>query len=507
MSMVVSDGFDLETVLNSQETAIVIMDLKGIVLHLNRKAEDNAYLTNPPIKPGVCFFDSLILERRELIKKKVSFMIDNHIPFSTNVVFQDKSGKKVYLDLRYSLIADNLDGELHLMMEAVDVSPYKAFETKITSVAAELTNLIEHANAVIIGLDTQGYVTEWNDKTFQLTGFSKSNMLARKFVSDIVVKEQRSPLEDLLEEVFQGGLITNFELKMRGADHRTLTVLINGTPRKNLVGQTIGVFIVGQDITELVDYRASLEKKINDRTKALRVALQKEKELVEMKNRFVSIASHEFRTPLESIRFVTDSIRTQGQKLSRTEVMGKLENIDKQVNLMVSLLDDVLTYGKSEAGKIQLILTVISLKPFVRHLIEEVCNSTGNTHVVHLDDRQGPEEIHADEKLLRSILVNLLTNAIKFSPERREIFLAVNEMSDSVLIRVTDEGMGVAEDELEKIFEPFHRSKDSGSIKGTGLGLNIVRKSVDLLNGTIQVKSKRGVGTTFNITIPKKQNG
>jgi signal transduction histidine kinase len=238
----------------------------------------------------------------------------------------------------------------------------------------------------------------------------------------------------------------------------------------------------------------------------LQRALKKEKEVVEMKSRFVSIASHEFRTPLSSIQFSADYIK-KNKGIDNGELSKRLENIEKQAQHMTQLLDDVLLYGKSEAGKIQLIISTISVRDFVNKIIEEVGHSTKNTHRIKVDFIRIPDQLTTDEKLLRNVLINLLTNAIKFSPGREMVYLEISGFDGQLLFSVRDDGIGIPEDEVDTMFEPFVRGKGVSSIQGSGLGLSIVKRAVDLLKGTLQAKSQAGSGTTFTVTLPNIRNG
>jgi signal transduction histidine kinase len=149
----------------------------------------------------------------------------------------------------------------------------------------------------------------------------------------------------------------------------------------------------------------------------------------------------------------------------------------------------------------------IEVDDFLNRILEEVSHYKEKGRcTIEADFTQIPVMIMTDEKLLRGILINLLTNAIKFSPDIDRVFLTVKGSGHQLIIIVRDEGMGIHEDEIEKVFEPFLRGKSVASIQGTGLGLSIVKKSVELLNGTIQLQSKVGEGTTFTVAIPTKQN-
>jgi signal transduction histidine kinase len=232
-------------------------------------------------------------------------------------------------------------------------------------------------------------------------------------------------------------------------------------------------------------------------------ALKKEKDVVEMKSRLVSIASHEFRTPLSSIQHNANYIRRNKKWASDNELKEKLKDIEKQTKHMMYLLDDVLTYGKSEAGKILLKVTTISLKDFLSKIIEDVGHATKDTHSIKLRMPDEKLKIEADEKLLRNILINLLTNAIKYSPGKKEVFFRVESTKHLIKFIITDEGIGIPEEEQEKVFDAFVRGRSTENIQGSGLGLSIVKKSVELMRGNLKLDSEINKGTTISVTIPK----
>ena len=258
-----------------------------------------------------------------------------------------------------------------------------------------------------------------------------------------------------------------------------------------------------RDITELVEYRNNLEMMVVERTNKLYEALRKEKELVAVKSRFVAIASHEFRTPLSTITFASDFIKKYFDQVDQLTIKQKLTKIDEQVLHMINLLDDVLLLGKSEGQKIKINAKRVFLKEFIENLTEEVENSTGNTHSIMTYVGSGIDEVYLGESLLRNILINLLTNAIKFSPGKNTINLDVDSIDggDTLIFKVKDRGIGINEEDIEKIFDPFHRNENVGEIHGTGLGLSIVKRAIDLHKGMITVTSKLGEGSTFSFRI------
>ena len=381
-----------------------------------------------------------------------------------------------------------------------DITGQKEFERSITAIARELSELIQHANAPIFGADRNGYINEWNRVTEDLTGYSKNDMLGKN-IGRCIREDHRQEFMLLLQRVFKGSPLDNLQLPMVSKDQRDLIFLLNTTPRRNSEQQITGVLMVGQNITELIEYRVNLEAKVQERTRELNEALRKEKELVEMKSRFVSIASHEFRTPLSTIALATGFLRKHREKLSPDDVIKKLATIEKQVDHMTYLLDDILMIGKSEAGKIKTKYTPVDIETFFHQTAREVEESM-RTHQVQTFIQCSVKSFMADEKLLRNILINLITNAIKFSPDQKSVMLRVTNSPDFLKLEVKDKGIGITPEDQQNIFSAFHRGANVGTIQGTGLGLSIVKKAVELLAGHIHLSSQAGEGTSFTITLP-----
>ena len=242
---------------------------------------------------------------------------------------------------------------------------------------------------------------------------------------------------------------------------------------------------------------------MKERTKALKSALESEKKLVEVKDRFVSMASHEFRSPISYIHRNIGAIKEHIATLSPQDVRDRLSKIQSQAEHLTSLLEDVLTIGKTGASntRIKANLSEIDLKEFLHRIIDEVQSNTHNTHQIKLDFPFPAFLIQSDENLLRNIFVNLLTNAIKFSPGKDLVSLTVRACDQHVQFTVRDHGLGIEEKDLPRIFEPFHRGGNVQKIKGTGLGLPIVKKAVETLGGDLEVESTPGQGTLFTVKL------
>jgi PAS domain S-box-containing protein len=236
-------------------------------------------------------------------------------------------------------------------------------------------------------------------------------------------------------------------------------------------------------------------------------ALNQEHELNEFKSRFVTMVSHEFRTPLSTILCSAELLESYGQQWSEDKRLIRLARIKEAVKRMSLLLNNVLTIGKAEAGKLQFKPAPLDIVQFCDRLIEELRPEAQNRHLLtyvpHCDLLPGcPCEADLDEQLLRHILVNLISNAMKYSPQGGKIQVELSYTSDQVIFHIQDQGIGIPPTDQERLFTMFQRGSNVGSIAGTGLGLSIVKQCVDLQGGCISVNSTVGVGTLFTVTLP-----
>ncbi|WP_299404927.1 AAA family ATPase [Acaryochloris sp. IP29b_bin.148] len=229
---------------------------------------------------------------------------------------------------------------------------------------------------------------------------------------------------------------------------------------------------------------------------------QAEREINELKSRFISMTSHEFRTPLTAILGTTELIKHYGQSWDSEKQHSYLDRIQKNVKHMTGLLDDVLVLSKADADKVEFNPIKINLDGFCCNLVEELQLNTKPNQTIELAIQGEHLNPYADEKILRQILSNLLSNAIKYSPEDSIIGFDVVLSDDEVTFFVQDQGIGIPEADQQYLFESFHRATNVGQIQGTGLGLTIVKKSVELHRGTITFESIVDQGTTFIVKLP-----
>ena len=257
-------------------------------------------------------------------------------------------------------------------------------------------------------------------------------------------------------------------------------------------------------MTEESQLRRSLSEsldKLKQSEKHLKDALVKEHNLNDMKSRFVSMASHEFRTPLSTILssiYLLEKYTTNEQQVNRLKHSGKIKEAIQHLN---NLLEDFLTLGKLEEGKTSVKLSPFDAYQLLTDVMEELEPIKKTGQVVQLDFT-GNRQVISDKQILRNIMINLLNNAIKFSGENKYIAVQVNRDSSRVTIVVKDQGIGISDADQEHLFQTFFRGKNAQNIQGTGLGLNIVKQYLDMLKGSIQIESELNKGTAVTISFP-----
>ena len=244
---------------------------------------------------------------------------------------------------------------------------------------------------------------------------------------------------------------------------------------------------------------------IDDRKRAeteLLAAVQREKELSEMKSKFVSTASHEFRTPLATMLSSAELLEHYSESLGQDEKRNLLQTIQSSAKRMSEMIDDVLTLGRAESGVLKLNLGPTNLRELCSRVVSEFRIAQGKQHVITLDDRFDRLEAMMDERLLRHILNNLLSNAVKYSPPGSEVTFSLERREEKAAIEIQDRGIGIPPEDQPRMFESFHRASNVENRPGTGLGLAIVKKAVELHGGEITLKSAVGSGTRFTVTLP-----
>ncbi len=267
---------------------------------------------------------------------------------------------------------------------------------------------------------------------------------------------------------------------------------------------------------KLKNYSADLEKQVGNRTlileeaiselektkNELHVALEKEKELNEMKSRFVSMASHEFRTPLATIISSLSLVKTYGDKNDSEKQNKHIGKIKSSINNLTDILNDFLSISKMEEGKVHNVKEDFLIDFFVKEVVSEtesLCKKGQKISYSH----SGDTIVSLDKKMFKNILFNLISNAAKFSFADSVISIKTERTQDDLKLSIEDQGIGISKKEQKYLFQRFFRAKNASNIQGTGLGLNIIENYVELMDGTINFTSVENKGTIFELQFPQ----
>lgn len=266
---------------------------------------------------------------------------------------------------------------------------------------------------------------------------------------------------------------------------------VNATPLKPNGDGAVWALFVYNNITDQKNVQAELAK-----------ALKAEQELNALKSRFISMASHEFRTPLSAILSSAILIGKQNEPGKEERREKHVARIRTHVKHLVVILNDFLSLSKLEEGKVRAKPQHFELIQFCKIMVDEMEATKKEGQTIQLRHREDKIPVVLDPKLLSHILINLLSNALKYSDENQEIVMEIREEEKAIVFSITDSGIGIPEEEQEHLFERFFRAKNATNIQGTGLGLHIVKQYSELMEGTISFRSKPGEGSTFTVKLP-----
>ncbi len=365
----------------------------------------------------------------------------------------------------------------------------------------------------LMGLLTpEGIVLEINQTALDFMGDTLENIVGSylwETPSWNVSPATQTKLKNAITAAAEGEFI-RYEMDINRIDTKLVTIDFSIKPVYNENHKIVLLIAEGRDISERKQAEAEILK-----------SLEREKELSELRARFVSMVSHEFRTPLSTIVLSTGLLENYSAKWSEEKKATHFQRIQVAVKRMTSLLEDILVIGKAEAGKLEFKPVTIDIKNLCSQIVEEAkLASDHNNCQINFVCQGNYTQAKMDEKLLRQILGNLVSNAIKYSQnggivnfelicpsedikcELNNPVSMVKSPNYQAVFRIQDQGIGIPKDDLERIFDTFHRATNVGTISGTGLGLAIVKRAVDLHGGQISCHSAVGVGTTFTVILP-----
>lgn len=404
--------------------------------------------------------------------------------------------------------------------------------TKVMTRHIEMLDaLFKHATEGIVVVNRGGIIVMLNPKAKELFGYADLELIGKKIeilIPHRLTKHHVADRDKYMEAPRARGMGHLLDdLFARRKDGSEFPVEVSLSPFKTSDGEFVVSFVI--DITErkkqenriieanleIQKLNSELEERVNQRTKELATAmhkieqsqeeviraLKKERELNNMKSQFVTIASHEFRTPLATILSSASLIGRYPKTEEEDKRQKHVQRIKSAVNNLTEILNDFLSIGKLEEGRVHSIPVSMNLHEFSEGLIEEIKGLCKENQQIKFQ-YSGIKEVWLDKHLLRNILFNLLSNAIKYSEPGKLIFLRIKADQNLIDIEIEDQGIGIPETDQAHVFDRFFRAHNAGTAQGTGLGLNIVQNYIDLMGGNISFSSEVSKGSLFTVKLP-----
>lgn len=383
--------------------------------------------------------------------------------------------------------------------------------------------IFKYATEGILLTNNKSEIIHINPSAENLFGYEEGELIGQK-IEILIPKSKRTVhvghRTKFMENSHPRAMGKGMALFGTKKDGSEFPVEVSLSPYETDEGKFVVCFIV--DITlrqeaenKLKNYSSDLEKQVGNRTLVLREAitelektknelneaLEKEKELNELKTRFVSMASHEFRTPLATIMSSLSLVKAYGEKNDTEKQNKHINKIKKSITILTDILNDFLSISKLEEGKVESEFISFDLVDFIKELIHELKALCKKNQIIDFQ-YQGKSNVILDKKMIKHILFNLVSNAIKFSNEGSEIKIRLENINSHIDLEIEDQGIGISKSDQKYLFQRFFRARNASNIQGTGLGLNIVASYIDLMGGEISFDSEENKGTTFKIKLP-----
>jgi PAS domain S-box-containing protein len=381
----------------------------------------------------------------------------------------------------------------------VDLRNEMAQRARLTKELQVKSEILERTTSFCIVFNKKGDVSYITPYTSELLGWKSEELIGTNFWNKITanVFEGEKFDTDLISKWFTDteSLGTSYVLEIKTKTNRNDE--IKYLRLSNSLGQLNTLIVAGAEITEQMQTQRTLE----EMGKRLEETLEGEKELNELKTRFISMVSHEFRTPLTVILNCA-SVIEQAFETNRTDIgMQYLDKINKSVKTMNDLMEDVLLIGRGQTHKVKKV-ELIDVVEFVKSSVKDIQEAYNFNSKAVLEIKNDCKPFYSDESALKHIVHNLITNALKYTTNGKDARITIDKDNNNLLFSVSDQGIGIPQDDLKRLFSNFFRGSNVGKISGTGLGLHIVKQSVDNLLGEISVESVVNKGTTFSVKLP-----
>lgn len=408
--------------------------------------------------------------------------------------FHDRAGRSSTILLSAEVI--DLDGIPHTLTMGVDITERKRTEAELRAGEARLResearfSTAFHASPIITAIfrASNARFVLVNDAFLNWECCSREEVLGRTTI-ELGMWENPAERTRFWAEVLASGSVREQECRVLNRHRKVSTMLVSG----------VIIEINGEDhlLAMMVDISQRKQAEVE-----LYRTLARETELSQLKSNFVSMVSHEFRTPLGIIQSSAELLRDFYQKMQPAERTEQLESISRNTRRMAGMMEEILILSRLDAGKLEFRPAALNLNSFLRRLVDEVHSATGRQCLVELSLSEALSGAKADERLLGHIFTNLLSNAVKYSEPGSTVDFAVERDGTDAVCVVRDQGIGISQEDQRHLFNAFHRGGNVGQRPGTGLGLLVVKRCVELHQGRVKLASKVGAGTTVTVRLP-----
>jgi len=472
----------LAAIVATSDDAIISKTLDGVITTWNRAAQRIFGYTE---LEAVGNHISLIIPHER--RKEEEFII-GRVTLGKKIehfetVRQSKDGRNIPVSVSVSPVVDVLGNVIGASKIARDISEqHKARERQAT-----LAAIIDSSDDCILSKTLEGYITSWNKAAEKMFGYTEAEALG-KHISLIIPPGRLNEEQYIIGEVRKGNKVDHFQTIRLAKDGREIDISLSVSPVVNAAGRVIGASKIARDISDQLAAQAENAR-----------LYQEIKSLNQKKDEFIGLASHELKTPLTSINgYLQILSRTIEDKQSQVF----LNKTRLQVKKLSALVNDLLDVSKIEAGKLQM-----AIEPFdIRQLIDDTIEMIGlsnQAYEIHLNTSFDHLVVTGDPHRIEQVLINLLTNAIRYSPGADRVVVSLNADEHQAQVLVQDFGMGIAPEQLQHIFSRFYRVDNMPpSISGLGIGLFLSNEIISRHRGRIWVESEPGQGSTFSFRLP-----
>ena len=482
----------LRELLNGSQDMAYLTDVEGRLIAFNKKfSELLGVLPEGGLNLNV--FDILPPDAAVMDKSIVNRVLSTRQPVQEEIEY---SGQ--FFEYSVHPIMNDANEVVSLATFAHDITRRKQTELKLRNSEAQFRSVLESAAEGILLTDSTGAILLVNRRVEELFGYTREELFGQS-VDMLLVDAQRTlhaaHRQDYYAEPASRSMGIGMEVFGQRKDGSMFPIEVSLSYMRN--DGELQVMALVSDISE----RKQIEQERLDNQR-IQLEVNQEREIIALRQQFMSMVSHEFRTPLTVIASSTEILQHYDDRLSRERRMEKLQVINGQVRAMVTLLDDILALNKIQAGVSDFSPETLDLLALCMTILNNVKIMDQDRHHFIFDSQSASTPILADRRLLEHCITNLLSNAVKYSPPETSIRLSLSSNGNSVNLEVGDQGIGIPVEDQQHLFEPFYRAHNARKIDGTGLGLAIVKHNVEQHGGTITCRSAEGKGTTFSIHLP-----